>query len=77
MAQSKRQEESNTVQKLLEKASKRGYVTSSEILEAFPQAETALPLLEEFFTYLHDQGIEIYESEEEAVSFGGGFREGP
>ena len=66
MAQSKRQEESNTTQKLLEKASKRGYITSSEILEAFPQAERNLPLLEEFFTDLHDQGIEIYESEEEA-----------
>ena len=66
MAQSKRQEESNTTQKLLEKASKRGYITSSEILEAFPQAEKDLPQLEEFFTYLHDQGIEIYESEEEA-----------
>ena len=66
MAQSKRQEESNTTQKLLEKASKRGYITSSEILEAFPQAEKDLPQLEEFFTDLHDQGIEIYEREEEA-----------
>ena len=66
MAQAKRQEESNTTQKLLEKASKRGYVTSSEILEAFPQAEKDLPQLEEFFADLHDQGIEIYESEEEA-----------
>ncbi len=66
MAQSKRQEESNTTQELLKKASKRGYITSTEILEAFPQAEKDLPQLEEFFVYLHDQGIEIYESEEEA-----------
>jgi RNA polymerase primary sigma factor len=66
MTKSKRQGEPNTTQKLLEKASKRGYVTSTEILEAFPQAEKNLPQLEEFFADLHDQGIDIYESEEEA-----------
>jgi RNA polymerase primary sigma factor len=66
MARLKRQKESNTTQELLEKASRRGYVTSSEILEAFPRAEKDLPQLEEFFAYLHDRGIEIYESEEEA-----------
>ncbi len=66
MAQPKRREESNTTQELLEKASKRGYITSTEILEAFPQAEEDLPQLEELFAYLHDQGIVIYESEEEA-----------
>jgi len=66
MVKSKRQEESNTTQELLEKASERGYVTSTEILEAFPQAEEDLLQLEEFFVYLHDQGIDIYESEEEA-----------
>jgi RNA polymerase primary sigma factor len=66
MVKSKRQEESNTTQELLEKASERGYITSNEILEAFPQAEEDLLQLEEFFVYLHDQGIDIYESEEEA-----------
>jgi len=66
MVKSQRQEESNTTQELLEKASERGYVTSTEILEAFPQAEEDLLQLEEFFVYLHDQGIDIYESEEEA-----------
>lgn len=66
MVKSKRQEESNTTQELLEKASERGYITSTEILEAFPQAEEDLLQLEEFFVYLHDQGIDIYESEEEA-----------
>ncbi|MCK4472498.1 MAG: sigma-70 family RNA polymerase sigma factor, partial [Anaerolineae bacterium] len=66
MVQLKRQEGSNTTQELLDKAGKRGYITSKEILEAFPQAEKDLPQLEEFFTDLHDQGIEIYESEEEA-----------
>jgi len=66
MTKSKCRGESNTTQKLLEKASKRGYVTSTEILEAFPQAEKNLPQLEEFFADLHDQGIDIYESEEEA-----------
>jgi RNA polymerase primary sigma factor len=66
MAKLKRPGKSNTTQELLEKASERGYVTSTEILEAFPQAEEDLLQLEEFFVYLHDQGIDIYESEEEA-----------
>jgi len=66
MVQSKRQGESNTAQELLKKASERGYITSNEILEAFPQAEEDLLQLEELFVYLHDRGIDIYESEEEA-----------
>jgi RNA polymerase primary sigma factor len=66
MGKLKRQGESNTTQELLEKANERGYVTSNEILNAFPQAEEDLLQLEEFFVYLHDQGIDIYESEEEA-----------
>lgn len=66
MVQSKRQGESNTTQELLKKASQRGYITSNEILEAFPQAEEDLLQLEELFVYLHDRGIDIYESEEEA-----------
>jgi RNA polymerase primary sigma factor len=66
MVKLKRQEESNTTQELLEKASERGYITSNEILDAFPQAEEDLLQLEELFLYLHDRGIDIYESEEEA-----------
>ena len=66
MVQSKRQGESNTAQELLKKASERGYITSNEILEAFPHAEEDLLQLEELFVYLHDRGIDIYESEEEA-----------
>lgn len=66
MAQSRRQKEPNITQELLERAIKRGYITSTEILEAFPEAEEDLPALEELFACLHDQGIPIYESEEEA-----------
>ena len=66
MVKLKRAGKSNTTQELLEKASERGYVTSAEILAAFPQAEEDLLQLEEFFVYLHDRGIDIYESEEEA-----------
>jgi RNA polymerase primary sigma factor len=66
MVKLKRPGKSNRTQELLEKAGERGYVTSTEILEAFPQAEEDLLQLEEFFVYLHDQGIDIYESEEEA-----------
>ena len=66
MVKLKRAGKSNTTQELQKKASERGYVTSAEILAAFPQAEEDLLQLEEFFVYLHDRGIDIYESEEEA-----------
>ena len=66
MTQSREQEELNTARELLERATKRGYITSTEILEAFPQAEADIPQLEELFADLHDRGIPIYESEEEA-----------
>lgn len=51
---------------LLEKARDQGYLTSDDVLEAFPEAEENLDQLEEVFSYLYEAGIEIYDNEEEA-----------
>ena len=66
MTQLEEQNKLNPVKELLERAIKRGYITSTEILDAFPEAEADIPQLEELFADLHDRGISIYESEEEA-----------
>ncbi len=59
------QEQSNMIQWLLDEADEQGYVTIDQILEVFPEAEEDLAALEELFAYLYEQGIEVYQSEEE------------
>ncbi|MDY7042121.1 MAG: RNA polymerase sigma factor region1.1 domain-containing protein, partial [Chloroflexota bacterium] len=54
------------VTELLEKAEVQGYLTSDDVLEAFPEAEENLDQLEEVFSYLIESGIEIYENKAEA-----------
>ncbi len=48
---------------LLDEAEEEGYLTLDQILEAFPEAEEDLADLEDFFTYLQQQGIQVVESE--------------
>ncbi len=62
----KLQEQSNRIQWLLDKADEQGYVTLDQILEVFPEAEEDLAQLESLFAYFYDQGIEVYEGEEQA-----------
>ncbi len=59
-------QEFDVVTKLLEKAEIQGYLTSDDVLEAFPEAEESLDQLEEVFSYLIESGIEIYEDKVEA-----------
>lgn len=66
MEEFKVREQSNRIQWLLDEADERGYVTIAQILEVFPQAEEDLALLEGFFAYLYEQGIEVYQNEVEA-----------
>jgi RNA polymerase primary sigma factor len=66
MEEFKLQEQSNSIQWLLDQADERGYITLDQILEVFPEAEDDLARLEEVFAYLHDQDIDVYDSEEEA-----------
>lgn len=77
MEEFKLQEQSNRIQWLLHEAEERGYVTLDQILEAFPEAEEDLAQLEDLFAYLYDQGIEVYQSEEEIEDEKGEEEEAP
>ncbi len=55
----------NRIQGLLDKAAQQGYVTLDEIMEIFPKVEEDLTQLQKLFTCLYDQGIEVYDGEEE------------
>jgi RNA polymerase primary sigma factor len=64
-------EEVDPVTLLMQKASVQGYLTSEDILEAFPEAEENIDQLEEVFISLQEAGIEIedepMESEDEML----------
>jgi len=62
----KLQEQSDQIVALLEKADEQGNVTVDEILDAFPEVEEDLHQLEDLIACLYDQGIAIYESQEDA-----------
>jgi len=66
MEELKLREQSNSIQSLLDEAEEQGYITLDEILEALPEAEDNLAQLEDLFAYLYAQGIDVYDSEEEA-----------
>ncbi len=52
---------------LLDEAEEEGYLTLDQIMEAFPEVEEDLSDLEDFFTYLHEQDIQVVESESEVA----------
>jgi RNA polymerase primary sigma factor len=58
--------QSNKIQGLLDEAQEQGYVTLDDILETFPEAEDDLAQLENLFACLYDEGIDVYDNEEEA-----------
>jgi RNA polymerase primary sigma factor len=51
---------------LMHRATDRGYLTTDDLLIAFPDAEDNMAQLEEIFIQLINQGIEIYADAEEA-----------
>jgi len=57
-----------TPDELIARAIARGYVTTDDILEAFPEAENDLADLEDLFIRLQDQDIPLYDDEEEALA---------
>jgi RNA polymerase primary sigma factor len=59
-------EEMELVNALLADATERGYITFDQIMEALPEVEDNLPLLETIMEELQALGVSIYESEEEA-----------
>ncbi|RJR25741.1 RNA polymerase sigma factor RpoD [Candidatus Microgenomates bacterium] len=50
------------IKKLIEKGKKEGFVTQDEVLQVFPFAENYLNELEEFYTKVIDEGIDIFDS---------------
>jgi RNA polymerase primary sigma factor len=57
-------EEMEIVNALLAEASEKGYITYDQILEALPEVENNLPLLENILEEIQAIGVQIYESEE-------------
>ena len=53
---------------LLEKAAERGYLTTNDILEHFPEVEEDLSQLEELFISLQARDVPIYGDDEEALA---------
>ena len=56
----------NVVRDLFDKAESQGYLTTDDILDAFPEAEETLDQLDEIFILLHSAGIEVYDDELDA-----------
>jgi RNA polymerase primary sigma factor len=56
----------NVLDDLLQKATDQGYLTTDDLLAAFPEAEDSISQLEEIFIQLINQGIEVYSDAEEA-----------
>jgi len=56
--------QTRAIEELLERAREQGFVTTSEIMEALPEAEANLAQLEDLFFYLYDEGIDVVFDEE-------------
>jgi len=59
-------EDLGAVQHLLAEAKERGYVSLDDLLTAFPEAENSLAQLEDLYTFLLEEGIEVRDTEVEA-----------
>jgi RNA polymerase primary sigma factor len=60
-------EEMEIVNALLSEATDKGYITYDQILEALPEVENNLPLLETILEEIQTLGITLYENEEDAT----------
>jgi len=54
-------EQNNAVIELINQGRDHGFVTQDEILELFPEAETDLEALDELYTKLAEEGIDVFE----------------
>lgn len=53
-------------EELFQKAAQQGYLTTDDLLAAFPEAEENMAQLEEIFIQLIERGFEVYGDDEEA-----------
>jgi RNA polymerase primary sigma factor len=68
-------EEMEIVNALLSEATDKGYITYDQILEALPEVENNLPLLETILEEIQTLGITLYENEDDANSGSDGIEE--
>lgn len=61
-------EEMEIVNALLSEATDKGYITYDQILEALPEVENNLPLLETILEEIQTLGITLYENEDDATN---------
>ncbi len=59
-------DDNGLLEDLLQRATSQGYLTTDDLLAAFPEAENNMAQLEEIFIQLINQGIELYADVEEA-----------
>lgn len=55
----------NHVQELISKGRDQGFVTQEEILTLFPEAEADVEALDELYTKLAEEGVDVFEAEDE------------
>lgn len=60
-ASDKRNKRAESVARLMERAKAQGYLTTDEIIEAFPEAEAASKELDELFDRMNTAGLDVYE----------------
>jgi RNA polymerase primary sigma factor len=63
-------QDEDVVAELMEKAEVQGYLTVSDVLEAFPDPEERLEQIEEVFLRLNEAEIEVYDDKDEASEAG-------
>ncbi|MFZ0547273.1 MAG: sigma-70 family RNA polymerase sigma factor [Candidatus Promineifilaceae bacterium] len=68
-------EEMEIVNALLSDATDKGYITYDQILEALPEVENNLPLLETILEEIQTLGITLYENEDDANNGGDAMEE--
>lgn len=62
--------QTNHIQELITKGREQGFVTQDDILSLFPEAEVDLEALDELYTQLAEEGIDVFEIEEEETPKG-------
>jgi len=57
-----------SLQQLVAKAESQGHVTLDDIMKVFPEVEENLAELEDLFTYLNDEGVQVLDDEDKEGS---------
>jgi RNA polymerase primary sigma factor len=66
MGELRQKVQSNSMQHVMAMAKKQGYLILDQLLEAFPETEHNIAQLDDLFQDLYNQGIQVYDSKDEA-----------